>query len=496
MSSKDLPEPKGKTVIRPGGAPTGPAKAPNSIPAANATIFYDRPLPSPPPRTVVQSAELPSATVFSAGAGDWGYGSGAAVNGLVERPPLEGLLQAIDATSSNSPNPYVAAAMPLLALLGRLRLLAIAPDAGPLATAIAERVREFDKRLGDADGLLPADIRIAKYALCETADDIVQNLPGFAAERWKPYSMLSQFFKTNVSGTGFFEALNKLLADPEAHTDLLEFMHACLSLGFQGQYRGRSDSDGLERVRRDVYESVRYFRKRPEPEISPHWQGLSEMMASRKTPLPLWAFAAGAVAMVAAAFFAMRVLIADEGEALAAKLIALNPAGPTLIERTAAPPPEPPPPKPVTGQLERIRTALAADIKDGNIVVAARGEFIVVEINNSLLFDPGRAETKAGFAPLGERIATVLAAERGQLRIVGHTDNAKPRKTSAFKSNYDLSVARAKAVAAILSPKLGGDERVLVEGKGEDEPVADNKTADGRNKNRRVELLLPREGTP
>jgi len=71
----------------------------------------------------------------------------------------------------------------------------------------------------------------------------------------------------------------------------------------------------------------------------------------------------------------------------------------------------------------------------------------------------------------------------------------KPRRTSAFKSNYDISVARAKAVAKLITPKLGEPSRVVVEGKGEDEPVADNATAEGRAKNRRVNVMIRREET-
>jgi type VI secretion system protein ImpK len=68
----------------------------------------------------------------------------------------------------------------------------------------------------------------------------------------------------------------------------------------------------------------------------------------------------------------------------------------------------------------------------------------------------------------------------------------KPKPSSAFKSNFDLSVARANSVEKIISPKLTDPARVSVEGKGEDEPIGDNKTAEGRQANRRVEVMIPR----
>ena len=197
------------------------------------------------------------------------------------------------------------------------------------------------------------------------------------------------------------------------------------------------------------------------------------------------------------AFFLMRMTITDEGDTLADRLLALSPAAPMVIERVAAAP-EPvvvEEPKPVTSQLERIRTALASDIGGGNLTVEQKGGFIVVEINNLLLFASGRAEIKQEFGPVAERIATVLGAERGPITIIGHTDNVKPRKSSAFKSNYDLSVARAKAVEAVVAPKIADPSRLAVDGKGEDEPIADNSTAEGRTRNRRVDLMIPREET-
>ena len=75
------------------------------------------------------------------------------------------------------------------------------------------------------------------------------------------------------------------------------------------------------------------------------------------------------------------------------------------------------------------------------------------------------------------------------------TDNVKPRKSSAFKSNFDLSVARAKAVETIIAPQFKDASRITVDGKGEDEPIADNATPEGRARNRRVDVMIPREET-
>jgi len=90
------------------------------------------------------------------------------------------------------------------------------------------------------------DARIAKFALCETADDLVGNLPWPSKETWLQHSLVLQFFHTQPTGAGFYEALNQILAKPEAHYDLLELMHACLSLGFEGPRIEQSLSQGTK----------------------------------------------------------------------------------------------------------------------------------------------------------------------------------------------------------------------------------------------------------
>ena len=112
-----------------------------------------------------------------------------------------------------------------------------------------------------------------------------------------------------------------------------------------------------------------------------------------------------------------------------------------------------------------------------------------------LLFQSGRADVKPEFEPVAVRIASALDTERGPIKIVGHTDNVKPKKSSAFKSNFDLSVARAKSVEKMIAPHFSDPSRTAVEGKGEDEPIADNATPEGRAKNRRVDVMIPREET-
>lgn len=500
MSSKDDPSrPADKTVIRAPRPKQKPLAAPERPGPEGA-----RPTPSP----------AREATVFDPGGGrqiptGWSSGtmlfqgptSGAAAN-AAPGLPQDALIDAANGVQYAATNPILAAAAPLLMLFGQLRLMPVERQAAPLAERIADAIETFDHAIAKA-GVGEEDARIAKFALCETADDLVGNLPWPGKDSWLQHSLVAQFFHTQPTGAGFYEALNNVLAKPEAHYNLLELMHACLSLGFEGQYRGLAkERNTLERVRRDVYDTLRYFKPRAGDDISPRWQGMAAALPKPRARLPLWAVAAAAATLVAAAFFGLRTMITDEGDATAGELLALNPSTPVTIERASVAAPTepaqaspPPPAVPDTTQIDRIRAALAKEIAGGEVSVGEKGEFIVVEINNQLLFASGQAELKAQFKPVAADIATALDAEPGPINIIGHTDNVKPKKSSQFKSNFDLSVARAKAVQAMVAKLLKDPSRLTADGKGEDEPIADNGTADGRAKNRRVDVMIPKQET-
>jgi len=526
MSGKDDPFGSGgKTVIRPNPAgrprpeaPRAPNPGPSSVPPAMPPnpIAYGAPPGNPgahgiPPGHPYSPAQNPYSPMPAGAdpgrysvpdAEDWMRGgdpnvffpnAGAPQQAVepTEKIPLEVALNARDGGEYSASNPITAAAAPLLILLGRLRLMIVDMQAVPLMNHVAQSIRDFEKKVGEA-GVPAEDIRIAKYALCGTADDIVQNLPGTDRHVWMQYSMLAQFFQVRTSGVGFFQALREILANPAPRYDLLELMHACLSLGFEGQYRGAAGGDvELQRVRRDVYQTLRQLKTRNDDDISPRWQGVGKLLRSTGAAVPVWAIAGFAGAALVGVYFLLRFIISNDGDDLAARLVALNPGEPITIERGAFVPFKGPDLTETT-QLQRIRAALAEEITAGGLDVLAVNKNIVIQVSNLLLFAPGKADVRAEFQPIAERIAAALDKEPGSINIIGHTDNVKLKPSNAFKSNYDLSVARAKSVEKIVSATITDPSRIQVEGRGEDEPIADNKTAEGRTKNRRVEIMIPR----
>jgi type VI secretion system protein ImpK len=137
-------------------------------------------------------------------------------------------------------------------------------------------------------------------------------------------------------------------------------------------------------------------------------------------------------------------------------------------------------------QAARLRTALAPDTQ---VKVLEDPQTITVRIPGAGLFASGSAALRPDFAPLLARIADALNDQPGTIQVIGHTDN-QPIHTLRFPSNYDLSLARARSVGAMIQAHLRQPNRVQEEGRGDTQPIASNATPEGRQQNRRIDLLI------
>jgi chemotaxis protein MotB len=124
------------------------------------------------------------------------------------------------------------------------------------------------------------------------------------------------------------------------------------------------------------------------------------------------------------------------------------------------------------------------------VEVESRKDSLVVRLPEAITFDQGRAMIKPAMASVLGRLAEVLARRGGyKVFVTGHTDNV-PIRNRDFASNWELSAARAAAVARALMAKGSNPSRFTISGQADQQPIASNATADGRQQNRRVEIEL------
>ena len=127
-----------------------------------------------------------------------------------------------------------------------------------------------------------------------------------------------------------------------------------------------------------------------------------------------------------------------------------------------------------------------------NLKMDTSYNYIGLSIDGYFLFDSGKAELKKGADVILDKAAGILMKFKdADIVIEGHTDNVPQTNTVKYKNNLWLSSARAMTVLEYLTEVEHMDPKKLsASGKGEYEPIASNKTAEGRQKNRRVEIKI------
>lgn len=109
-----------------------------------------------------------------------------------------------------------------------------------------------------------------------------------------------------------------------------------------------------------------------------------------------------------------------------------------------------------------------------------------LNIPSDVSFDTGRADIKPNMRPILDQFASGLSSQPNtEIRIIGHTDN-----TGSDAVNDPLSVQRASAARQYLAARGVDPNRIVIAGRGEREPIADNRSEAGRAQNRRVEIFL------
>ncbi len=140
-------------------------------------------------------------------------------------------------------------------------------------------------------------------------------------------------------------------------------------------------------------------------------------------------------------------------------------------------------------ELDEVISSQLADIKD-KIEIDGSDEEITIRLMGESTFDSGKAVIRPQMKPLLKKVAELIQGNANDIIIAGHTDNV-PIHSGPYRTNLRLSTARASAVAEyIISHSRIDPQRISTMGFGEYRPIDSNETAAGRQKNRRVEIIL------
>jgi len=472
-----------RTVVRPNPG----ARRPQQDPYAQPPQQPD-PYAQPQPQTPVSNDGLATPAQAPADPGLAGIPDAA---GQAARPKPGTAPEASVSLAMTGMNRLNASAATLFALISRIRNRAQHMDPDALRKSVVGEIRAFENRALQA-GIDAQQVKIARYAICATLDDVVLNTPWGGESVWATQSMVGTFHRETVGGDRFFDLLARLEKDPGNNIDLLEFLYMCLSLGFEGRLRvEHGGTDRHLQIREGLARVIRGQRGEVEADLSPQWEGVEKPHKTVNLWKPLW-ISLGAVALILGVTFGtFSFLLSNKTENLIGQLTTLeldDSAIPQLLRR--APPPPPPPPLPVRiNQVEQVSGFLTSEQAAGTVKLKQTVNTITIQVAGAGMFASGSDQLQDAFQPVLSRIAEALDSQSGPIIIAGYTDNI-PVRGGRFGSNQNLSRARAETVRAFVASRIADPTRLRAEGRGEKDPIADNSTREGRAANRRIEIII------
>ncbi|KVM91544.1 type VI secretion system protein TssL, long form [Burkholderia diffusa] len=376
-------------------------------------------------------------------------------------------------------NPLLEAARPLLRAQADMPEY-LDTDAIPaLRSLLEQEMRTFQKLCEHAN--IRRDHMIgARYCLCTALDEVAmqttwgQNRESGAA--WITNSLATVFHEDRQGGDKIYLLIGRLMNDPDEHLDLLEVIHRVLSLGFEGRYRLETDGHRKhEAVRQRLYDEIMLRREPLQVELSPNWRPDTNGRRVSFYNFPVWITVAVLSAILLAMYGYDKYRLATRTAEVRKQIANIGHMRPSSAS-----------------QALHLKQLLRDEIAAGIVSVDEDAHHSSVTFQGDAIFPPGGASGKATMGPLIAKIAGEIAKVPGQVTVTGYTDSI-PIRSRQFASNQALSHERATQVMQMLQAAGIPANRLEAVGKGDADPVGDNKTTDGRSQNRRVEIVVTRQ---
>lgn len=365
-------------------------------------------------------------------------------------------------------NPIIKAAMPLLLLVERVRGQAKSDD-GSLRAQFVREAQHFQQSLL-RQHYLADDVHHFVYLLFSYIDETLGDVNGRDSLN---LTLLVEFYQDAWGGEKCFEHLQTYWSASEQKIEILAFYDLILSLGFSGKFHVIERGPVLLADLRHKLDTLLYTRN-PTQTLAQVDPVSSGKRTRRMTPLRL--FCGGALILLLCYGVASWYLH-EASRSLRSAILAWTPPEPQRINIMTTLP------QPLPGILSEGWLEVREDPRGWLLIFTSDGAF---STGQSVLSEEFQRKRNI------ERLGEALAPWPGDLEVIGHTDS-QPFRSDTRGSNLRLSAARAETVAAKLREVMTRNQKyqrdISSVGKGDAEPLADNKTAEGRRKNRRVDIL-------
>lgn len=382
----------------------------------------------------------------------------------------------------SSDNLLLHCAAPLLNTIVQLRLAATHDDPPALRLQLVEEIRRFEQRGKQAD--IPAEMIIAsRYCLCSALDEAAAQTPWGSRGIWSGNGLLVNFHNESWGGEKFFQILARASQAPHQHIWLLEIIHYCLLLGYEGRYRtldnGRTQRDG---IRNRLSKLIEETRGSPPTMLSPPLEARPRHGPLWRPPVPLW------VSLTLTAFIACLIYstfnwrLSEHAAQLLSGIYQMPLPGEndnSGAHRSGGSP-----------SLLDLSKPLADLINEGKLEVIEGSNDSKVIISSAALFDAASSQLTPAGRALVSRVAVAMDSRRGAI-LVSAWAESRPPSEERFATNYEYTLAQARSVSAVLQRVMTQNPHsIRVEGRGNNASASSATRTHQRLLKRRIEVTL------
>ncbi|MFS2223784.1 type IVB secretion system protein IcmH/DotU [Pantoea sp. B65] len=379
---------------------------------------------------------------------------------------------------ASAENPLLAAAAPLLNAIVQIRLAATHDDPAGLRHQLVDEIRQFETRCKQLD--LPFEMIIGtRYCLCSVLDEAAAQTPWGTRGVWSGNGLLVTFHNESWGGEKFFQLLSRISQSPQQHLWLLEVIHYCLLLGYEGRYRGTGNGRAqCDAIRSRLAQLIASTRNTPQQPLAAQVVVRPQQSNLWRPPVPLWACVTVTAFLACMIYSGLNWRLGNSAEPLL-RDIYQTPLPQVNNGRNASSP----------QSLLDLRKAL------GDVIVAEQLEVSdgpfgsKVLLSSDKLFDRDTTTLNAVGRALITRVAAAMNDIKGKVVVTVYTDD-RPLRNSRFASNYEYSLALARTIASQLEQQLAPGHDIRAEGRGDSEALMPNDSKENRAHNRRVEITL------